>query len=142
MRRVHTFDVGQNAQLALAKTIFESNQIPCISRNDDMFAAGGGVPFTECYPELWVLDDSDFDRPTACFWIGEHQSPPTQAAGTAPAVARYAKRSSNSAGVAAHRASFEVTALLSHTASLVPHCGHPGATHEANCSRAALADTQ
>lgn len=61
MRRVHTFDVGQNAQLALAKSLLENNQIPCLSRNEDMLSAGGGVPFTECYPELWVLNDADFD---------------------------------------------------------------------------------
>jgi Putative prokaryotic signal transducing protein len=61
MRRLHTFDVGQNAQLALAKAFLESNAIPCASRNEHMIAAGGGVPYTECYPELWILNDADFD---------------------------------------------------------------------------------
>jgi hypothetical protein len=61
MRRLHTFDVGQNAQLALAKAFLESNAIACASRNEHMLAAGGGVPFTECYPELWVLNDVDFE---------------------------------------------------------------------------------
>jgi Putative prokaryotic signal transducing protein len=61
MRRLQTFDVGQNAQLALTKAFLESNEIPCISRNEHMLAAGGGVPYTECYPELWIMNDEDFE---------------------------------------------------------------------------------
>ncbi len=60
MRRVRTFDFGERVQLALAKALLESNGIPCTTRNEHMLAASGGVPYSECYPELWVLDDAHF----------------------------------------------------------------------------------
>ena len=67
MRRLHTFDIGQNAELALARDFLESNGIACTSRNEHMLAAAGGVPYTECYPELWILNDADCESASRMF---------------------------------------------------------------------------
>jgi hypothetical protein len=60
MKRLHTFGLGDNVQLALLKDFLESNSIVCVSRSEHMFAAAGGVPITECYPELWIVKDEQF----------------------------------------------------------------------------------
>ena len=62
MKRLFTFNVGENAQLGLLKDLVETAFIPCMTRNDYLSAATGGIPFTECYPELWILNDEDYPR--------------------------------------------------------------------------------
>lgn len=61
MKRLHTFDIGENVQLAMLKSALESKGIACVTRNEGLWGAAGGVPITECYPELWVLNDDDFE---------------------------------------------------------------------------------
>ena len=62
MKRLFTFNVGENAQLGLLKDLVEKAFIPCMTRNDYLSAATGGIPFTECYPELWILNDEDYPK--------------------------------------------------------------------------------
>jgi hypothetical protein len=62
MKKLFTFSIGENAQLGLLKDLVEKALIPCVTRNDYLSAASGGIPFTECYPELWILDDEDYPR--------------------------------------------------------------------------------
>src|SRR5215510_5884488 len=62
MKKLFTFNVGENAQLGLLKDLLEKAFIPCSTRNDYLSAASGGIPFTECYPELWILNDEDYPR--------------------------------------------------------------------------------
>jgi hypothetical protein len=50
------------AEVGLLKSIFEQEGIACVIRNEQIGIASGGVPFTDCYPELWVLHDEDFDK--------------------------------------------------------------------------------
>jgi hypothetical protein len=62
VKRLFTFNVGENAQLGLLKDLVEKAFIPCMTRNDYLSAATGGIPFTECYPELWILNDEDYPK--------------------------------------------------------------------------------
>ena len=39
------------------KILLESNHIPCILRNDYLSGAAGELPPTECWPELWVVEN-------------------------------------------------------------------------------------
>lgn len=36
--------------------------IACIIRNEQLFVAMGEIPMTECFPELWVIDDEVYPR--------------------------------------------------------------------------------
>ena len=62
MNRLFTFNVGQIAQIGLLKDLLEKSFIPCVIRNEYLSIASGEIPFTECYPELWILNDEDYPR--------------------------------------------------------------------------------
>jgi hypothetical protein len=62
MKKLFTFNAGQNAQVGLLKDLLEKSFIPCVTRNEYLSVASGEIPFTECYPELWVLNDEDYPR--------------------------------------------------------------------------------
>ncbi len=62
MKKLFTFNVGQNAQIGLLKDLVEKSFIPCVTRNEYLSAASGEIPFTECYPELWILNDEDYPK--------------------------------------------------------------------------------
>jgi hypothetical protein len=62
MRKLYTFNIGENAQAGLVKDLIEKDGIPCVIRNDQLSTALGPVPFTECYPELWILRDEDYPK--------------------------------------------------------------------------------
>ena len=44
------------------KNILKSEGIPCQIRNEHLNQIYGEMPFTEVWPELWVLRDIDYDR--------------------------------------------------------------------------------
>jgi hypothetical protein len=48
------------AEVGLLKSLLEADGIPCATRNEQLSIASGGVPFVDCYPELWVLNDEDY----------------------------------------------------------------------------------
>jgi hypothetical protein len=50
------------AEVGLLKTLLEQEGIACTTRNQHISIALGEVPFLECMPELWVLDDQDFTK--------------------------------------------------------------------------------
>ena len=60
------------------KSLLESRGIRCEIRNDGGVSVAGEVPFTQVYPELWVLSNADV--PTAKAFIAEYeetlQAPP------------------------------------------------------------------
>jgi Putative prokaryotic signal transducing protein len=60
VKRLYTFDHGDNVQLAMLKSLLDARSIPCVTRGEHLISAAGGVPFNECYLELWVLNDEDF----------------------------------------------------------------------------------
>jgi hypothetical protein len=58
--RIYT---AQNiALVAPVKSLLEANGIPCILRNDFLSAGRGEIPPIECWPEVWVANDSDAER--------------------------------------------------------------------------------
>ena len=60
MIRIYT---AQNiALVAPVRNLLEANGIPCILRNDFLSAGRGELPPIECWPEVWVTNDSDAER--------------------------------------------------------------------------------
>jgi hypothetical protein len=62
MRKLYTFNIAEKPQAALLKERLEQEGIACLLRNVDLSSALGEIPFLECLPELWVLDDEMFPR--------------------------------------------------------------------------------
>ena len=50
------------SEVGLLKTLLEQEGIACATRNEQLSLVAGSVPFVECYPELWVVNDEDADR--------------------------------------------------------------------------------
>ena len=44
------------------KNILESEGIACELRNEHLGSVMGEVPFVEVWPQLWIVNDLDFDR--------------------------------------------------------------------------------
>lgn len=44
------------------KNMLAAEGVPCVVKNDNLSAAIGEIPFTECCPELWVIDDEVYPR--------------------------------------------------------------------------------
>lgn len=63
MKKVYS---SQNFTLAsLFRNMLEENGIRCIMKNEHISNLGGEVPTNECWPEVWVLDDSEYDKAVA-----------------------------------------------------------------------------
>lgn len=76
MKRVYTSPNA--AQCNLLRSLLESNGIPCLVKNETLSGLAGMVSLTEAWPELWVADDSQFDR--ACQILEEATEHPNQTA--------------------------------------------------------------
>jgi len=50
------------AEIGLYRSVLEQNGIACLVKNEQLAGALGEVPFLECSPELWVLDDRDLPK--------------------------------------------------------------------------------
>lgn len=44
------------------KNVLEQAGIRCLIKNEQLSGALGEIPFLECMPELWILDDTDLPR--------------------------------------------------------------------------------
>ena len=62
MKKLHVFNYWDRPQAGLLKEILAHEGINCTLRNDQLSSAIGEIPFVECYPELWVIDDEAFPR--------------------------------------------------------------------------------
>ena len=62
MKKLHTFSLADRAEAGLLKELLEREGVPCLLRNEQLFAALGEIPFLECFPELWVVDDEIWPR--------------------------------------------------------------------------------
>ncbi len=60
MRKV--FEHPASHEVGLCESILTSNGIPAEIRNRGVSSLMGEIPFTEAFPELWVLKDEDYDR--------------------------------------------------------------------------------
>jgi len=50
------------AEIGHFKNVLEQNGVRCIIKNEQLSGALGEVPFLECLPELWVLNDAELGR--------------------------------------------------------------------------------
>jgi hypothetical protein len=47
------------------RTVLEGAGIGCLIKNEHLRGAMGELPPTECWPELWILDDNDAEEAQA-----------------------------------------------------------------------------
>ena len=57
------------------KNLLEAEGIPCQIRNEHLGSIVGEMPFVETWPELWVVNDLDFDRATQLITDADAESP-------------------------------------------------------------------
>ena len=62
MKKLHTFGLWERPQAILLRDVIAEEGIDCLVRNADLAMAIGEIPLTECFPELWVIDDEAFPR--------------------------------------------------------------------------------
>jgi hypothetical protein len=62
MRKLFTFNVGENPQASIVKDLIEDEGIPCEVRSEPLSMAIGDVPFIDCGPELWIMNDQDYSK--------------------------------------------------------------------------------
>ncbi|MBN1239281.1 MAG: DUF2007 domain-containing protein [Gammaproteobacteria bacterium] len=60
MKRVHSSE--SLPEIGHLKNLLEQAGIACVVRNEQLSGGLGEIPFLECLPELWVLDDADLPR--------------------------------------------------------------------------------
>lgn len=79
MKKLRTYNFSEAHQARLLKGLLEQRGIPCLIRNERLLTAMGEIPFVECFPELWVLNDEDYPiaRSIADDW---QQPPPSEGA--------------------------------------------------------------
>jgi hypothetical protein len=51
-----------SADQEIVKRFLDEAKIPSMVRNENLSAALGEIPFTECSPEIWILNDNDYTR--------------------------------------------------------------------------------
>jgi rubrerythrin len=60
MKRLYR--AGQLFEAAQLKSMLEAMHIPCFLRNENMMRVAGEVPFDQCWPEVWIVEDEDEER--------------------------------------------------------------------------------
>ena len=60
MIKVFTAQLLPNA--SVVKAMLESQQIPCLLKNEHLSIAIGEIPLVECWPEVWVIHDYQAER--------------------------------------------------------------------------------
>ncbi|NIM29348.1 MAG: DUF2007 domain-containing protein [Gammaproteobacteria bacterium] len=60
MKKVYSSDsfllVGHLRQL------LENEHIACVTKNEYLLGGAGELPPTECWPELWIVEDAQYDK--------------------------------------------------------------------------------
>lgn len=62
MKKLYTFGLWERPQAILLRGILSEEGIDCLVRNADLAVAIGEIPMTECFPELWVIDEEAYPR--------------------------------------------------------------------------------
>lgn len=62
VKKLHTFSYWERPQAGMLREVLANEGIDCLIRNDQLASAMGEIPFTECFPELWVIDDEVYPR--------------------------------------------------------------------------------
>jgi len=76
MKKLHTFDLWQRPIAGMFKELLGNEGVACLLRNDQLAAAIGEIPFIECYPELWIIDDETYPRARMLLdsWLSPQES--------------------------------------------------------------------
>ena len=76
MKKLQTFNLWQRPLAGMFKELLSSEGIACLLKNDQLSSAIGEIPFTECYPELWIIDDETYPRARLLIdgWLASHES--------------------------------------------------------------------
>lgn len=62
MKKLQVFTHRDRPLALLLKERLSGEGIAILLRNDELATALGEIPFIECYPELWVVDDEVYPR--------------------------------------------------------------------------------
>lgn len=62
MKKLQVFGFYEGYLADLLQNILLDEGIDCVLRNVQLTAAVGEIPFVECCPELWVIDDEAWPR--------------------------------------------------------------------------------
>ena len=62
MKKLQTFYIWEGPQAGMFKDMLAEEGIKCLVKNDRLSAGIGEIPFVECFPELWVIDDEVYPR--------------------------------------------------------------------------------
>ena len=62
MKKLQIFSHRERPLANLLRERLASEGIVCLVRNDELSSALGEIPFVECYPELWLVDDEVWPR--------------------------------------------------------------------------------
>jgi hypothetical protein len=54
--------VAEGSIIQLLKSTLEETGIESTIRNESLSVALGDIPFTECLPALWILNDEDYQK--------------------------------------------------------------------------------
>jgi hypothetical protein len=60
MKRVFTAKSLDDPRIGRIKDLLEQEKILCMIRNETISVAMGEIPYTECLPEIWIMNDEDF----------------------------------------------------------------------------------
>jgi hypothetical protein len=63
MRKV--FEHPAAHEVGRLESILNSEGVPTVIKNQNVSSLMGEVPFAAAYPELWVLDDGDYEKALA-----------------------------------------------------------------------------
>jgi hypothetical protein len=79
MKKLHTFTYAERAEAGLLKELLEREGVACLIRNEQLFSALGEIPFLECIPELWVVDDEIWPRARRLIdnWLKNEEETPS-----------------------------------------------------------------
>ncbi len=62
MKKLFTFNIGRSPEAELLKGLLDEEGITFMMRNEQLATALGEIPITECYPEVWILREEDFQK--------------------------------------------------------------------------------
>ena len=77
MKKVYSSDDA--ILVAQLRQMLEANHIACVTRNDFLSGAAGELPPTECWPELWVVENFQVDKAEALVEAFVRSAAPTEA---------------------------------------------------------------
>ena len=63
MRKVYASQLAP--MVGHLRNVLESHGITCMVKNEYLAGAAGELPPTECWPELWVMEDAKYDEAVA-----------------------------------------------------------------------------